>query len=77
MIMDDRYVRHDTLIWEYLNSSIHLVKTIYQEGVYFPDHHPFIPDFRLLTWRRSYGRSMRARLTSFTDSLIRSYLSYS
>ena len=33
--MDDRYVRHDTLIWEYLNSSIHLVCPIFQEYLVF------------------------------------------
>ena len=25
LMINGRYVRHDTLIWEYLNSSIHLV----------------------------------------------------
>ena len=35
MIINDRYVRHDTLIWEYLNSSIHLVCAIFQEELIF------------------------------------------
>ena len=50
-----KYVEHDTLIWEYLNSSIHLVTEPHWTDLLIARH---------LTLRRSLRRSTRAMPTS-------------
>ena len=73
----NRYVEHDTLIWEYLNSSIHLVSFHLDFEIFWnsPRHLIHLDGFnvitkfteshpRPLTWRRSSKGSTKGTHTS-------------
>ena len=75
-------MEHDTLIWEYLNSSIHLVGfhvlflLLFLSGVFFhvqrtscyrDDIQPFL---RPRTWRRSSRGSTKETPTSRSESFV-------